>query len=92
MPRPFLLALVTVIGTTRKSNIKTESFELVCRGYEKEEGKVDFIVYYYKDNTLKWKHFKFREEGVTAFVTRKIISQDRITGNLAIVILDFADL
>jgi hypothetical protein len=37
-------------------------------------------------------YFKFREEGATAFVTRNIISQDRMTGNLAIVILDFTDL
>lgn len=83
---------MTVVGTTGKSNIDTESFELVCRGYEKDEGKVDFVVYCYKDDTPKWKRFKFREEGATAFVTGKIIGQDRVTGNLAIVILDFADL
>jgi len=50
------------------------------------------VVYCHKDDIPKWKRFKFREEGVTAFVTGKIIGQDRMTGNLAIVILDFADL
>jgi hypothetical protein len=83
---------VTVVGTTGKPNIETESFELVCRGYEKDEGEVDFVVHCHKDDTPRWKRFKFREEGATAFVTGKIIGQDRMTGNLAIVILDFAEL
>jgi hypothetical protein len=50
---PTTLVVVIVIGTTRKSNIKTKSFEFIYYNYKKDKGKVNFIVYYYKDNILK---------------------------------------